>query len=88
MLGTDNNHGGLPDDAAYLVELGAAPVTALMAATSLAAEAALLNDTVSIRPGFRADLIAVKGNPLEDIAVLKQICFVMKSGIQCDLTPV
>ena len=34
-----------------------------------------------LKPGYYADVIAVQGNPLEDIAVLKQVGFVMKGGV-------
>ena len=33
-----------------------------------------------IAPGYAADLIATKGNPLEDIGALKRVGFVMKDG--------
>lgn len=35
----------------------------------------------SLKPGFYADVIAVPGNPLEDISVLKHVSFVMKNGV-------
>jgi imidazolonepropionase-like amidohydrolase len=87
VLGTDNNHGGLPDDAAYFVELGADPLTALEAATSRAAEAAFIEDRGFIREGAYADLIAVEGDPLKKIDALKKIRLVMREGIPFDLAP-
>ena len=34
-----------------------------------------------LKPGFYADIIAVQGNPLENISILKSVKFVMKDGI-------
>jgi imidazolonepropionase-like amidohydrolase len=33
-----------------------------------------------LKPGFFADIIAVRGNPLEDISAVKRVTFVMKDG--------
>jgi imidazolonepropionase-like amidohydrolase len=35
----------------------------------------------ALKPGYDADIIAVPGNPLDDISVLKHVSFVMKSGV-------
>ena len=54
---------------------------AIKSGTSLAAE--LLernNDLGLIKKGYIADIIAVKGNPLEDITLLQKVDFVMKDG--------
>ena len=40
----------------------------------------LEKDSGSIEPGKRADLVLVKGNPLEDISVMAEVGFVMKGG--------
>ena len=40
-----------------------------------------MNDLGQIEPGFRADVVAVPGNPLEDIALTRQVSFVMKDGV-------
>lgn len=40
-----------------------------------------LNDLGNIKPGYLADLVAVKGNPAEDIKAVKQARLVMKNGI-------
>jgi imidazolonepropionase-like amidohydrolase len=84
VLGTDNMHGYLPADVAYLVELGASPAMALRAATGLAAEAAGLDGTGRIAPGCRADLIAVHGNPTEEISALEDVRLIMKAGKRYD----
>ena len=49
--------------------------------TSLAACGLGLNDTIgSIAPGFEADLIAVDGDPIQDVTALQRVVFVMKGG--------
>ena len=63
------------------VEAGQKPMDAIVGATSLAAESLGLSKTIgSIAPGYEADIIAVAGNPLEDIAALRNVTFVMKGG--------
>jgi imidazolonepropionase-like amidohydrolase len=53
----------------------------LIAATSMNAKIFRIDDKVgAVRPGLLADLIAVEGNPTEDIRVLRQVRFVMKGG--------
>lgn len=60
---------------------GQAPMDAIIGATSLNAESlGLGNITGTIAPGYDADIIAVNGNPLEDIVVLRVVTFVMKGG--------
>lgn len=64
-----------------LVRLGMSPMQAILAGTSVNAEAlGKLNDLGTIEPGKYADLIAVKGDPLKDINELKKVKFVMKNG--------
>jgi imidazolonepropionase-like amidohydrolase len=54
---------------------------AIQSGTSLAAEALGIADTVgTIQPGKEADIIAVDGNPLEDISALWNVAMVMKAG--------
>ena len=60
---------------------GQRPMDAMVSATSLAAESLGLGDEIgTIGPGFTADLVAVAGNPLEDIAAVRRVKFVMKGG--------
>jgi imidazolonepropionase-like amidohydrolase len=85
LFGTDGvagSFGRLGDELIYRVEVGGQdPMDAIVAATSLAAESIELeNDIGSIAPGMRADLIALDGNPLEDITALRRVVFVMKGG--------
>jgi imidazolonepropionase-like amidohydrolase len=52
-----------------------------LSATSLAAESLGLGASIGkIAPGMEADLIAVEGNPAEDITALRRVRFVMKGG--------
>jgi imidazolonepropionase-like amidohydrolase len=80
-LGTDSMHGRLAFDIARLVEFGATPARALRAATSDAAAVCGFNDRGAIAPGLRADLVAVAGNPLQDIRMMACPVFVMKGGV-------
>ncbi len=65
----------------YLVEAGMAPMEAIVAATSGGAEAIGLGEkTGTIAAGKWADIVAVEGNPLEQVTRLQQIGFVMKAG--------
>src|SRR5262249_45187071 len=57
------------------------PMDAIISATSLAAESLRLQDTIgSIAPGLEADLIAVEGDPIQDITALRHVTFVMRAG--------
>lgn len=70
-----------PTDLSLLVnEVGLAAYQTLLSATSLAAKACGLNDTGALAPGKRADLLAVAGNPLENIADLEATRFVSVNG--------
>jgi len=60
---------------------GEAPMHAIVAATSLNAEAMGLGGKIgAIAPGLEADIIAVDGDPIRDITALRRVSFVMKSG--------
>ena len=83
-------HGDNARQFAYMVEYGMSPLEAIQAATINAAELLGWADRVgALEPGLFADLIAVEGNPLEDITVLERVGFVMKGGtvIRRDLVP-
>lgn len=65
-----------------LVGAGLTPVDALRAATSVAAEMlGRENEIGAIKPGLQADLIAVDGNPLEDIMALNELVLIVKRGV-------
>ena len=75
-------HGGNAKEFVYMVEAGMPPMFAIQAATTHAAQ--LLKhekDIGSIAPGKFADIVAVQGNPLEDIAMMQKVRFVMKEGV-------
>lgn len=79
-IGTDSMHGCLAFDMARLVDFGASTARALRAATSDGAAACGLTDRGALVPGLRADLVAVRGNPLEDIQAMASPAFVMQGG--------
>jgi imidazolonepropionase-like amidohydrolase len=84
LYGTDA--GVLPHDMGgwqfgIMVERGMTPMDALRSAMSVAAEHMGWEDKVgSIKPGLYGDLIAVKGNPLEDQDTMKDVQVVIKGG--------
>jgi imidazolonepropionase-like amidohydrolase len=85
IMGTDATagaHGQNAREIVYRVKVaGQTPMDAIVAATSLNAEALGLKDRIGvIAPGMEADLIAVAGNPLEDITALQRVVFVMRGG--------
>src|ERR1700736_6636506 len=64
------------------VEFGITPMQAIQSATSRAAELLGKRGELGVvAPGAFADLVAVSGNPLEDIRVLEKVEFVMKDGV-------
>jgi imidazolonepropionase-like amidohydrolase len=64
-----------------LVDYGMKPVAVLTSATSQNARMFHLNKLGNLKKGYWADIIAVKGDPLEDISRMKDVVFVMKDGI-------
>ena len=83
-FGTDagvSKHGRNADEFELMVANGMTPVTALVAATVNAADLLGLSEEIgTIEPGKSADLIAVTGDPLADVTVLKRVGFVMARG--------
>lgn len=85
VLGTDavaGSHGRNAEEFVYRVKDGAdKPMDALITGMSMAAESLGMGDKIgSIAPGMQADLVAVKGNPLDDITAVRNAVFVMKDG--------
>ncbi len=85
VLGTDavaGSHGRNAEEFIYRVKDGGdAPMDALMSGTSVAAESLGMADKIgALTPGMEADLVAVAGNPLEDITAVRRVVFVMKGG--------
>ena len=82
-FGTDAGiypHGKNARQFKYMVEWGMTPIEAIQASTINTAELFGLNNIGEIKESFDADLVAVKGNPLNDITLLENIDFVMKEG--------
>jgi imidazolonepropionase-like amidohydrolase len=64
-----------------MVQHGMTPMQAVQSATAVAAELIGWEDRVgSLEPAKYADLVAVEGDPLEDVALLADVGFVMKGG--------
>src|SRR5437588_752851 len=83
-FGTDAGvcpHGLNARQFAFMVKYGMTPLEAIQSATVSAADLLGKSDLLgSIQPGKYADIIAVSGNPLEDIRLLENVKFVMKEG--------
>ncbi len=84
VFGTDSGepeHGRNADEFKFLVDIGMSEMEAIEAATTVAADMLDMEGEVGrIAPGLRADLVAVTGNPLDDITVLTRTHAVMKDG--------
>ncbi|WP_438499335.1 amidohydrolase family protein [Alteromonas australica] len=83
-FGTDSGvsaHGDNAQEFALMVEAGMSPADAILSATVNSADLLGISETLgSLEPGKLADMIAVKGNPLENIRLLESVAFVMKDG--------
>ncbi|MFL5513437.1 MAG: amidohydrolase family protein [Gemmatimonadales bacterium] len=83
-LGTDAAvypHGDNARELATYVDYGMRPADALRTATVNAADLLGVTDRAVIAAGKLADLIAVRGNPLEDVKSVQQVLWVMKGGV-------
>jgi imidazolonepropionase-like amidohydrolase len=86
VLGTDavaGSHGRNAEEFIYRVKDGGdKPMDALLTGMSVAAESlGMGNEIGSIAPGMQADIVAVQGNPLDDITAVRHVVFVMKGGV-------
>lgn len=82
-FGTDAGvmpHGMNAREFVVMVDLGMSPLEAVRTATLNAADLLGLDDRGVIEVGRRADLVAVTGNPLDDIRAMEDVRFVMKAG--------
>jgi imidazolonepropionase-like amidohydrolase len=82
-FGTDTGvsaHGQNAGEFALLVRAGMTPIQAIRSATVMAAEHLRQSDLGSLAPGKAADLIAVAGDPTQDVTELQRVRFVMKGG--------
>jgi imidazolonepropionase-like amidohydrolase len=74
-------HGTSTIEFLKMVEYGMKPIDAIRAATTTASELLRMENSIgTIEPGKFADIIAVQGNPLEDIKAIQKNVFVMKEG--------
>lgn len=85
VMGTDAVAGAHGRNAEELIvrvrDGGQTTMRAIVSATSLAATSLTMQDRIgAIAPGMSADLIAVDGDPIADITVLRRVVFVMKDG--------
>jgi imidazolonepropionase-like amidohydrolase len=84
-LGTDAAvypHGDNALEFAFMVADGMTPAQSLTAGTASAAELLGLQDKIGeLKPGMLADVVAVPGNPLENIKQTQSVIFVMKNGV-------
>lgn len=85
VFGTDavsGAHGHNLDELIVRVQQGGqAPMAAIVSGTSLAAQSLNMADTIgAVAPGLEADLVALDGDPLQDITALRRVVFVMKGG--------
>ena len=83
-FGTDAGvirHGQNAKEFGELAGTGLKPIEAIRAATVEAAKAVGLPGQIGVlKSGARADIIAVEGNPLNDLSALQKVTFVMKAG--------
>jgi imidazolonepropionase-like amidohydrolase len=82
-FGTDlsGNHENAAQELIWMARYGMPPLEVLRSATSTAAELMGWQDRVgTLEPGKFADIVAVDGNPVEDITAMKRVVFVMKDG--------
>ena len=84
-LGTDAVAGAHGQNAREIIvrvaEGGQSPMDGIISTTSLAAESLRMDKVIgTLAPGYEADIIAVAGDPLKDIATLRKVAFVMKGG--------
>jgi imidazolonepropionase-like amidohydrolase len=89
-FGTDASvypHGQNARELAVRVKLGQTPIEAIRGATVYAAQVLGVDDRGIIARGKLADLVAVSGDPLRDIAALERVAFVMKGGVVQSVAP-
>jgi imidazolonepropionase-like amidohydrolase len=74
-------HGDNAREMLLMAEYGMKNIDVLRSATSINADVFELKDLGNIKAGYLADIIAVEGNPAEDIKVVKLVRLVMKDGV-------
>lgn len=83
-FGTDSGvspHGENAQEFEYMVEAGMSEAEAILCATVISADLIGRGDELgTVEKGKLADIVAVPGNPLEDISLMREVSFVMKDG--------
>ena len=75
-------HGTQAREFVLMVKYGMTPLAALQAGTLNGAKLLGWQDRIGeLKPGYLADIVAVPGDPLQDIGVLQNVAFVMKGGV-------
>ena len=84
-FGTDSGvsaHGDNAQEFSLMVEAGMKPADALLSATVNSANLLGISDILgTLEDGKLADIVAVQGNPLDDISLMESVSFVMKDGV-------
>jgi imidazolonepropionase-like amidohydrolase len=84
-FGTDtgvSSHGDNAQEFVFMVQDGMSPMEAIQTATRNAASLiGAEKDIGTVEPGKYADLVAVPGDPLADITLVRHVIFVMKGGV-------
>jgi len=84
-VGMDSMHGLIGHEIGTLVDWGLSPMQALLASTKQAAEVCgVATDCGTLEAGKYADIISLRGNPLEDIWAIARPRFLMKGGRRFD----
>jgi imidazolonepropionase-like amidohydrolase len=75
-------HGTQAREFILMVKFGMSPLAAIQAGTLNGAKLLGWQEKIGVlKPGYQADIVAVPGNPLEDIDALEKVSFVMKAGV-------
>ena len=75
-------HGTQAREFVLMVKFGMSPLAAIQAGTLNGAKLLGWQDQIGdLKPGYAADIVAVPGNPLDDITALQKVSFVMKNGV-------
>lgn len=88
-MGTDagtpfNFHGDIPEELELMVEYGLSPEHALRAATVNAASLLGLSNVGRVTEGYRADLVVLDSNPLDDVTAWQEPTYVFSAGEKVD----